>query len=121
MSKTHIGKNIKAVRRLRGLTQEELAAKINKTRALVSHTEQTGKVSHYTLTAIAKMLNVSVEYLENFNEKLVISNEPIVAYGKTEMETLKEQLENCQKKNNILRYWIDSQKKIIQMLEKKKK
>ena len=66
----YIGKKIKLLRTMRGLTQEELAKKINKTRALVSYSEQTGKINHYTLQAILKALGVSEEEFEGFKGKI---------------------------------------------------
>ena len=57
----HIGLKIKMIRLSKGLKQIDLADKINKTRALVSHIEQTGQVNHYTLEAIANVLEVDME------------------------------------------------------------
>jgi transcriptional regulator with XRE-family HTH domain len=46
----HTGKKIKLLRNIKNITQEELAEKINKTRALVSHIEKTGKVKINRMT-----------------------------------------------------------------------
>ena len=62
----NVGKSIRKHRQLADLTQEELATKIKKTPALVSHIEQTGKVNYYTLQAIAKVLGTTVEALQNY-------------------------------------------------------
>jgi len=45
----HLGKKIKLARVSKSLTQQELADLIHKTRPLISHIEQTGKVNPYTL------------------------------------------------------------------------
>lgn len=124
MTKSHIGKKIRIIRRLKGLTQEELAQKINKTRALVAHIERTGKISFYTLSSIAEVLNISPDTIKIFNEKNIIASEQTPLYGKSELDILKEKLEGLQKENNIFRELIESQKKVILMLEnqvKKKK
>jgi len=117
----HIGKKIRLIRNLRGYTQDELAEKVNKTRALISHIEQSGKVNFYTLQALSKALHVSIDELENFNEKLIIANEGQTKYGKSEIDALKQQLESCRKENETLKELVVSQKKIIEMMEKKKK
>ena len=46
---------------VKGITQAELAEKINKTRALVSHVEQTGQVNYFTLSAIAQALEINFD------------------------------------------------------------
>lgn len=120
MEKTHIGIKIKAIRRIKGFTQEDLAEKINKTRALIAHIEQTGKSSHYTLKSILAALNVSDEYFEGFNEQQILANESKAIYGKN-LAAVKEKLENCQKENEILRELVESQKKMLFILEKKKR
>jgi transcriptional regulator with XRE-family HTH domain len=118
----HIGKKIKMLRALKGMTQEDLARKINKTRSMVSSIEQSGKVNHYTLLSVLKILNVSELDFEKFDGKYSLSGEPNIAYGnKSELELMKQKLDACEKENEMLKELIASQKKIIFMLEKKKK
>ena len=118
----HTGKKIKLLRTIKNLTQEELAEKINKTRALISHIEQTGKVNHYTLTAILKTFNVSFTYFENFDDKEVLNHTTSLPYDENnELNVLKDRIEHYQKENSLLKDLIDSQKKIIETLEHKKK
>ncbi len=60
---------------VKGITQAEIAEKINKTRALVSHIEQSGQVNYFTLSAIATALEI------NFDDVAPdIVSEPAVAY-----------------------------------------
>lgn len=61
----HLGLRIKVERVAKGMTQQQLADKINKTRPLISHIEQTGKVNHYTLLSICNALNVNIEELDS--------------------------------------------------------
>ena len=71
----HLGLKIKFARMVKGITQAELAEKINKTRALVSHIEQSGQVNYFTLSAIATALEV------NFDDVAPdMVSEPAVAY-----------------------------------------
>lgn len=116
----HTGKKIKLLRTIKNLTQEELAEKINKTRALVSHIEQTGKVNHYTLTFILKALNISFADFENFNDKEVLKGATVRFASNEELNVLKDKIEQYQKENSLLKDLVDSQKKIIEALEYKK-
>lgn len=61
----HIGKKIKKIRMINGMTQTELGLAINKTRQLISGIERTGDVNYHTLKEIAKVLNLSVEQLQD--------------------------------------------------------
>ncbi len=114
----HAGKKIKMLRALKGFKQEDLAGKINKTRALVSHIEQTGKVNNYTLNSILKALGISNEEFEKFDGKDAIK--PYRSQEEDEVKMLKERLESYQKENRALKELIQSQKKLIAVLEKKK-
>ena|SRR5438477_3589343 len=118
----HIGKKIKTLRGLRGLTQDDLAEKINKTRAMISFIEQTGKVNHYTLKTILKVLNVTEHDLETFDVKRILLHEPDrSADYKTEIGALREKMEALTRENEMLKELVLSQKRIIGMLEKKRR
>ena len=117
----HTGKKIRLLRNIKGFTQEELAKKINKTRALLSHIEQTGKVNHYTLTAILKALNISLTDFEAFNGNEVLKGTAYPIAANEELTALKDKMEHYQKENNLLKELVDSQKKVIDALENKKK
>lgn len=117
-----IGKKIKLLRNLKGFTQNALAEKINKTRALVSHIEQTGKINHYTLQLILKALGISADEFEQFEGITLLAKEPnIKYYTKSDINQFKKMLENCQKENEMLKELVASQKKIIGMIENKKR
>jgi len=113
----HLGKKIRKARINKDITQEELAGKINKTRALVSHIEQTGKANHYTLGAIAKALGVTPEELESIDEKQISTNKK----QKAELDSLHKQIENLKNENSLLKEIISNQKKIITIFENSKK
>jgi len=67
----HLGTRIKKLRAINGMTQEELATAINKTRSMVSHIERTGEANYYTLKEIAQVLKVSVAKLEENSDELI--------------------------------------------------
>lgn len=60
----HLGKKIKMARQFKGLTQDQLAEKIGKTRPLVSQIEVTGKVNAYTLRKICDVLEVDIDQFD---------------------------------------------------------
>jgi len=120
--KMHSGQKIKKLRQLKGYTQEELSGKINKTRALLSHIELTGKVNHYTFLAILKTFGMSEGDFEQFDGTLLTTREPGTKYyDKKAITLLKQKLDNYQKENDMLKQLVLSQKKIIEMMEKKKR
>jgi transcriptional regulator with XRE-family HTH domain len=65
--KNHIGEKLKRLRAYRGMTQEELARAIGKTRSLVSYFERTGSVNKFTLQEIAAVLKTKPEELESLD------------------------------------------------------
>jgi transcriptional regulator with XRE-family HTH domain len=118
----HIGQKIKKLRQLKGYTQAELSGKINKTRALLSHIELSGKINHYTFLAILKFFGMSEDDFDRFDETILITGDPGTKYyDKKDITLLKQKLENCQNENEMLKEIIGSQKKIIGMMEKKKR
>lgn len=114
-----IGRKIKLLRALKGLSQEDLAAKINKTRGLISYIEQTDKVNPHTLSLILRVFDMSAEDFERFDAKDALR--PYKQPGRDEVSLLKERLEHYQKENKALKDAIQSQKKLIKVLEKKKR
>ncbi|PZF73965.1 helix-turn-helix domain-containing protein [Taibaiella soli] len=105
----HIGKKVKRIRAFRGLTQQDLANAIGKTRSLISHLERTGEVSKYTLKEIADVLQISVELLEDEPEVgLTNVNEAPTPYGNvTEAEKMIVQLQKeiIHLRENMARQW----------------
>jgi transcriptional regulator with XRE-family HTH domain len=70
----NLGKKVEKIRRLRGLSQQELADLLNITKQAVSKIEQSEKISHERLTDIAKALGVTLEGLKNLNEENINYN-----------------------------------------------
>lgn len=63
MEKAEIGKKIKILRKTRGLTQEQLAEKLNVKRATISNYEIGRRSPHIKeLEAISEALGVNLEY-----------------------------------------------------------
>jgi transcriptional regulator with XRE-family HTH domain len=60
----HLGQKIKRLRAFKGMTQEDLAAALGKTRSLVSYFERTGNINSYTLQEITLILGSNPEELE---------------------------------------------------------
>lgn len=58
---SHLGQKIKRLRAFKGMTQEELATALGKTRSLVSYFERTGNINNYTLQEITSILGTNPE------------------------------------------------------------
>jgi transcriptional regulator with XRE-family HTH domain len=106
----HIGLKIKMARMAAGMKQEDLAEKINKSRPLVSHIEQTGKANYYTLKKICKVLDMDIATLDS------VSNEP----GNRNTENYKNEIKRLLEEINLLKELVQSQKEVIGELRKKK-
>ena len=66
-----IGRKIEKVRKLRGLTQDDLGHGLGITKQAVSKLEQSDVIENDRLIQIAEVLGVTKEGLENFNEDAV--------------------------------------------------
>lgn len=71
-SNQHMGLKIGSVRRLVGITQQELAERLKVTKQAISKLEQTENVDDERLTKVAVALGVSLEGLKNFNTENVL-------------------------------------------------
>jgi transcriptional regulator with XRE-family HTH domain len=106
----HIGLQIKIARISKGLKQEELAEKINKTRPLISSIEQTGKANYYTLKKICEVLELDIHELENSAVK-----EPSEPYGanQVQLNNLKKRIKELEEDNSNLRSLVAAQLDLI--------
>lgn len=65
----HIGRNIEKIRRLRGLTQDDISKGLNISKQAVSQIEQSEKIDDSRLQQIADVLGVTLEGLKSFREE----------------------------------------------------
>ncbi len=110
----NIGKKIKVLRAEKGVSQQQLAELINKTRALISHIEVTSKVNFYTLNEIAKALEVPVTYFTDEDYSDNIAKEMEASYS-----NLSEKMEMLERENDLLNEIVKNQKEIINQLREK--
>jgi len=116
----HTGEKVKLLRHLNGMNQEDIAQKIGRTRALISHIEQTGKVHHETLIQIIKLFGITEEEFRNFNgEDIKIGNRKDQQKAESEISELKVHVDRLKKENKILKELVESQKEIINLLKDK--
>ncbi len=113
----HLGSKIKLARVYKGYTQLQLADKVGRTRALLSHIEQTGKANHYTVTLICKALKISIEELEDVDKKQIF----IKPKNQLEVEILTLEVEQLKKEMVLLKEILESKNKIIALYETKNK
>jgi len=70
----HIGKNLRHIRLLRGMKQIAFAKELGIAQQNVSKMENKKKLSMEKLEAAAKVLGITVEAIEKFNEKNILNN-----------------------------------------------
>ena len=112
--KEHLGEKLKKIRVLHGMSQEDLAKAIGKTRSLISHLETSGNINKYTLQEIAAALKIDTATIENFNYEnvnILRDQNPKTEYNKDEIQRLKEEITD-------LKATIKEQWKVIQNLTK---
>ncbi|WP_158826970.1 helix-turn-helix domain-containing protein [Mucilaginibacter lacusdianchii] len=69
-----IGKKIERVRKLRGLTQEEVGQGLGMSKQAFSKLEQSESIEDERLQQIANVLGVTLEGLKKFNEESILHN-----------------------------------------------
>lgn len=95
----------------KGMSQQELADKIEKTRPLVSHIEQTGQVSQATLIKIGKALGMDTERIETIND-----NQSGYYSSKQRDELYEKEISLLRDEIRFLKDLVQSQKEIISVL-----
>jgi transcriptional regulator with XRE-family HTH domain len=103
MEKEEIGKKIKILRKTRGLTQEQLAEKLNIKRATISNYEIGRRSPHIKeLEAIAEALGVNLEYF-GFGGSAAVD---LVARAKVLFESDAPAAEKAQAYKEIMRLYL---------------
>ncbi|WP_276797791.1 helix-turn-helix domain-containing protein [Fusobacterium gonidiaformans] len=89
MDNRTIGEIIKSCRKEKGITQEELANKVNRTKQTIFRYENNETdISANALKQIAKVLGVSPSYLMGFSDDELEQDEVIANYKLTDYELL---------------------------------
>ena len=101
--KEHLGVKVKRIRGFRGMTQEQLAEAVGKTRSLISFYERTGNINRYTLMEIANALQISPEELESFN---VDGTANIAEATRVSLD-----------RNDLMQHLLDQQRREIEFLK----
>ena len=101
--KEHLGVKVKRIRGFRGMTQEQLAEAVGKTRSLISFYERTGNINRYTLMEIANALQISPEELESFN---VDGTANIAEASRVSLD-----------RNDLMQHLLDQQRREIEFLK----
>ena len=86
-----LGYRIKEIRTQRGITQSELAKRINKSKSAVSGYESNAQIPpSEVLVSIATVLNVSLDYLVGFEMEDPISLKNYTSQQKNAMKSIRE-------------------------------
>ena len=111
----HLGKQIKIARITKGITQQDLADKINKTRPLISSSEQTGRVNIYTLKQICQVLDMDFKKVSNSTQIDILVNK-----DEDRIEKLTADIATLKRENKMLLELVETQKETIQLLKGRK-
>lgn len=111
------GKNLKKMRKERGLTQKELANSVGIKRSTVAGYESKDQEPSYeVLKKISKVLKCSIDYLLNYNVDNAVKEE-VIFRAISSNEELKEFVENIK---DMDPKDIDFYKKLVQFIESEK-
>ncbi len=69
----HEGRNVKRIREILGIKQDALALELGLSQQAVSALEQKEKIDERILVDVAKVLNVPVDAIKNFNEEAALN------------------------------------------------
>lgn len=97
-----IGKKISRLRKIRGLSQEELAARLQVSRQTIVNYEGLDSLDESKLAQVAQALGISLDALKNFDEEAAINN-----VGNTFTEG-----------SSLINYNFNPVEKIIELTEK---
>ncbi len=101
------GKNVRLARDLRGLSQQELAEKLNKQQSEMSRIENLDSIDDELLDQIALALDVSPDFLRNFDltqHAKTFNNEATINSAENSQDTLNQGNDTVE---NIYNYPID--------------
>ena len=115
----HHGRNIKRLREILGVKQEVIAAEFEVSQQAVSEWEGRAQLGDDVLTRVAKILNIPVDAIKNFNEEKAVNiiantfndgfhdNASFISYQPTfnqvdKLLDLMERLLNAQQEKNAL-------------------
>jgi len=93
-----------------GISQEEMALRINKSKSLVSYIESKGKVNDETLKRIAKVLNVAFETLKVY---------PYMEFDSqgSDVDALRKRVMDQEREIELFKKVIEGYEKVIKLLE----
>jgi len=113
--KEHLGQKIKRLRAFRGMTQEDLAHAIGKTRSLISFFERTGNINQYSLLEICSILKTTPEELDG---TMQVDDGKSPSYATSAKNP--ELLEQLKEENKFLKETINNQWQLLREISKTK-
>lgn len=118
---THLGQKIKRLRAFKGMTQEDLAAALGKTRSLVSYFERTGNINNYTLQEITGILGANPEEFQlEESETTHNGHDEVNGHGNTHNGIIQKLLDQQKAEILFLKQTINYQWQLLNELSKSK-
>lgn len=119
----HLGYNVKRLREILGVKQEDLAERLNLTQQTVSKLENRENVNNETLEKIANAMNISSDAIKNFSDEEalnIVSNysDNFTAYNYLQINNPIERIiELYEQKVALYERMLQSEKEKVALLE----
>lgn len=114
----HAGTRLRKIRAVQGLTQDELAEKIGKTRSLISYFERTGNINKYVMGELAEALGIDATLLEDNGTAHSIEDQ--ITPSSTKQIPLQTLIDQHQEEVKFLKDTINHQWQLLHELSKRK-
>jgi transcriptional regulator with XRE-family HTH domain len=114
----HIGKKIERIRTIRGVKQDDLAARLNVTQGAISRMEQSEHVDDERLRTVADALGVTVDAIKNFDEDALLATSNFFnPHFQDQATAVINQFNPIEKIVELYEQLLTSERKRIELLE----
>ena len=124
--KVHEGRNVKRIREILGIKQDDLATRIGLTQQAVSQLEAKESLDKELLEKVAKAIGVNVEAIKSFNEEAAVNiiannyngtdNSSAVNFQCT-FNPLEKLMESLEENKKLYERLLQSEREKVELLE----
>lgn len=122
----HEGRNVKRIREILGIKQDTLANELGLSQQSISQLEQRETIDQELLERISAILNVPVEAIRNFDDKIAVNvisntfheNAFINSAGTFNINPIEKWLEAIEENKKLYEKLLESEREKVAMLER---
>lgn len=122
----HEGRNVKRIREILGIKQDTLANELGLSQQSISQLEQKETIDQELLERISAILNVPVEAIRNFDDKIAVNvisntfheNAFINSAGTFNINPIEKWLEAIEENKKLYEKLLESEREKVAMLER---